>query len=230
MKENLKNKKGITLIALVITIIVLLILAIVTIRIMTNQNIIGYANTAVTAYNEAQQNEAEQLTWVEGLMKNKGGSSSSNASSGTGSNLESISSSPLTAQEIGEIVQSQENTTAEEIASSGHITIASHPNNDGDFPIIYIWKGNTEQDQNIHLIMMWWDDRTQYVYPTDDVMTGGEVKANTWYKAEFDGEGESQEHMTSMGEYTGPAPVSASDFTTIYSQTLLNKILATFNS
>ena len=74
MKENLKNKKGITLIALVITIIVLLILAIVTIRIMTNQNIIGHANNAVTSYNEAQNNESEQLTWAEQLMKNYKGS------------------------------------------------------------------------------------------------------------------------------------------------------------
>ena len=85
MKENLKNEKGITLIALVITIIVLLILAIVTIRIVVNQNIINHANNAVTAYNEAQKNEAEQLTWVEELMKNKGGSSSTDSNSGSSS-------------------------------------------------------------------------------------------------------------------------------------------------
>ena len=80
MKENLRNEEGITLIALVITIIVLLILAIVTIRIVVNQNIIGHANNAVTAYNEAQNNESEQLTWAEEMMKNKGGTSNSNGS------------------------------------------------------------------------------------------------------------------------------------------------------
>ena len=68
MKEKLRKEKGITLIALVITIIVLLILAIVTIRIMTNQNIIGHANNAVTSYNQAQINETAQLTYVEGLI------------------------------------------------------------------------------------------------------------------------------------------------------------------
>ena len=81
MKETLKNKKGITLIALVITIIVLLILAIVTIRIVVNQNIINHANNAVTAYNEAQNNEAAQLTWAEELMKNKGGTSDTSSNS-----------------------------------------------------------------------------------------------------------------------------------------------------
>ena len=101
MKENLKNKKGITLIALVITIIVLLILAIVTISIVVNQNIIGHANNAVTAYNEAQQNETEQLTWIEGLMKNKGGSSTGGTSNGSQVNTAELSD--LTEQELAEL-------------------------------------------------------------------------------------------------------------------------------
>ena len=47
MKENLKNKKGITLIALVITIIVLLILAAVTIATLTGENgLLGKAQQA----------------------------------------------------------------------------------------------------------------------------------------------------------------------------------------
>ena len=47
MKESLKNKKGITLIALVITIIVMLILVTVTIRVATDGNLFTHASNAV---------------------------------------------------------------------------------------------------------------------------------------------------------------------------------------
>ncbi len=73
MKEKLKNTKGITLIALVITIIVLLILAMVSINLIMNENIIKHANNAVTAYNEAQTNELQKLNWVENQIKDYGG-------------------------------------------------------------------------------------------------------------------------------------------------------------
>ena len=53
----MKAEKGITLVALVITIIVLLILAMVSISIVTNHNVIQYANNATTSYNEAQTQE-----------------------------------------------------------------------------------------------------------------------------------------------------------------------------
>lgn len=53
----MKAEKGITLVALVITIIVLLILAMVSITIVTNHNVIQYANNATTSYNEAQTQE-----------------------------------------------------------------------------------------------------------------------------------------------------------------------------
>ena len=57
----MKAEKGITLVALVITIIVLLILAMVSITIVTNHNVIQYANNATTSYNEAQTQENSQL-------------------------------------------------------------------------------------------------------------------------------------------------------------------------
>lgn len=53
-----KGQKGITLVALVITIIVMLILAAVTIALVLNQDgIIGHAKNAVTLTNQAQQDE-----------------------------------------------------------------------------------------------------------------------------------------------------------------------------
>ena len=66
----MKAEKGITLVALVITIIVLLILAMVSISIISNHDVISHANNATNDYKEAQQNEIEQLNSVANLMAN----------------------------------------------------------------------------------------------------------------------------------------------------------------
>jgi len=66
----MKAEKGITLVALVITIIVLLILAMVSISLVMNSGIIPRANNAVYAYNDAQINEQQQLNAVENWMEN----------------------------------------------------------------------------------------------------------------------------------------------------------------
>ena len=66
IKNELKNKKGITLIALVITIIVLLILAGVTIATLTGPNgIITRANEAKEATEQAKQDELARLQSIE---------------------------------------------------------------------------------------------------------------------------------------------------------------------
>ena len=64
------EQKGITLVALVITLIVLLILAMVSISLFMNSGIIDRSNNAVQAYNEAQINEQQQLNAVENWMHN----------------------------------------------------------------------------------------------------------------------------------------------------------------
>ncbi len=66
----MKAEKGITLVALVITIIVLLILAMVSIALVMNTGIINHANNAVTKYNDAQVNEQQQLNAMENWMVN----------------------------------------------------------------------------------------------------------------------------------------------------------------
>lgn len=68
MKENLNNKNGITLIALIITIIVLLILAMVSIKLVWNEGMIQHANNAVNDYSKAQINELEQINATEQKM------------------------------------------------------------------------------------------------------------------------------------------------------------------
>ena len=66
----MRSQKGITLVALVITIIVLLILAIVSINLVMNTNIITKANEGVTKYNAAQTNEQQQLNAMYNHMTN----------------------------------------------------------------------------------------------------------------------------------------------------------------
>lgn len=55
--RKIRNGKGITLIALIITIIILLILAMITIRILMNQGIIKHAQNATNSYTIEQEKE-----------------------------------------------------------------------------------------------------------------------------------------------------------------------------
>lgn len=64
-----KNQKGITLIALVITIIILLILAGVSLNLVLGENgLIRRAQEAKEAYTQAQSEEEQQLNEVESWM------------------------------------------------------------------------------------------------------------------------------------------------------------------
>ena len=68
---NLKNKRGITLIALVITIVVLLILAGVSIATLTGENgILTRANEAKEATEQAKKDELEMLNDLNNIMEN----------------------------------------------------------------------------------------------------------------------------------------------------------------
>ncbi len=66
-----KKEKGITLIALIVTIIVLLILAGVTISLAVNDNgIFQKAKTATNTYKKAEANETAALSGAETEMQN----------------------------------------------------------------------------------------------------------------------------------------------------------------
>ena len=66
-----KANKGITLVALIITIIVLLILAGVSITFALQGNLINNAQTAVNEYDNAATNEAELLNFINKTIDNK---------------------------------------------------------------------------------------------------------------------------------------------------------------
>ena len=68
MKEKTKMEKGITLIALIITIVVLLILAAVAISSIQNDGILHYAQNAAKDYNQAAKNEQYALDYLESYL------------------------------------------------------------------------------------------------------------------------------------------------------------------
>lgn len=68
----LKNQKGITLVALVITIVILIILATVSITLAFNGGLVGHAESGADAYKAAADKEDKQITnvehWVNGML------------------------------------------------------------------------------------------------------------------------------------------------------------------
>ena len=64
MLKDVKRNKGITLIALVVTIIVIIILAGVTIAALSSSGIIGRANEAKDKTEQASAEEEVQMSWI----------------------------------------------------------------------------------------------------------------------------------------------------------------------
>ena len=73
---NIRTQKGITLVALIITIVVLLILAVVSIGAVQNSGIIGNAKNAAGGYDQAKVNEVEKLEnteeYINSIIPNNG--------------------------------------------------------------------------------------------------------------------------------------------------------------
>lgn len=202
MKEKLKNTNGITLIALVITIIILLILAMVSISLVMNSGIINHANNAVTAYNEAQTNELQQLNAVEDEMGKYTGTLSN-------SNLWELSN-----EEKAELQKFQEENDAEGViafSTEKGIEISFSQRNNGGKWLFIETNGNGA-----------------YFYTLDDLGTE-EIKiilpsaeTHRWYRATSGSE------VRDMAEYNGECPINASDFDMVGSSSYLNKIIKSF--
>ena len=94
MKGKTKQQKGITLIALIITIVVLLILAAVAISSIQNDGILHYAQNAADNWNKAQANEQAMLGDYMNYLNNMG--SSSTTSSAWTQNGTTVTNGPTT--------------------------------------------------------------------------------------------------------------------------------------
>ena len=64
-----KNERGITLVALIITIIILIILAAVTINTLTHDGLADMAIKGAQDYDKAQQNEMNMLNDIDAMVK-----------------------------------------------------------------------------------------------------------------------------------------------------------------
>ena len=86
--KKLKTQKGITLIALIITIVVLLILAAVAIGAVQDSNIVGYAQNAAGGYDKAKGDENNTISDMEKILEQyaNGGNNASNSGTNNGSN------------------------------------------------------------------------------------------------------------------------------------------------
>ena len=104
MKEKFKKQKGITLVALVITIIVLLILAMVSISIVMNQGIITKSKDAADKYNQKAEEEQGELTFFERLLGQYSGKDETSGD-GDGATVETI-----TSEKINKVLSETENT------------------------------------------------------------------------------------------------------------------------
>lgn len=76
MKLNVKKEKGITLVALIITIIILIILATITIDSLINYNIINITATGAIKYGYEQKREKNELNNIEELLRDDLGKAS----------------------------------------------------------------------------------------------------------------------------------------------------------
>jgi len=102
MKKT-RMEKGITLIALIITIVVLLILAAVAISSITNDGILQYAQNAAKDYNQAMADEQQMLQQYVNFLNNgsTGSGSTGGEGSGSGTEGEGLGSGSGTGDESG---------------------------------------------------------------------------------------------------------------------------------
>ena len=107
-----KTQKGITLIALIITIVVLLILAAVAISSITNEGILQYAQNAAKDYNQAMANEQQMLQQYVNFLNNGSTGSGSTGGEGSGSGTGDESGTGGTTQTVATVKNTVLSTTA----------------------------------------------------------------------------------------------------------------------
>ena len=199
MKEKLKNNKGITLVALVITIIILLILAMVSISLVMNTRIINHANNAVTSYKEAEENEQKQLNAIVDEIGKYTGNTDTEWWK-------------LTEQEATEIA---------DIGSGTYIVATNGISGSHEGTRIVMLSPNNG-------VVILTAPNEQYIFFMSEEKAAIGLETNfdlyKWYKVIFD----NSYNIQSVEEYAGTSPISKSEFTTICSATYLQRVLNSF--
>lgn len=207
MKGKFKSTKGITLIALIITIIILLILAAISIRIVLASGIIARAETAVGIHTDKEKEQNQTLdnlaSWLDAISKKE---------------LDEPTEGEKTAFEKF----TEEAETAKKISQHGDAASTSDFEK-GDFAVIYMPHDNNQFGASI------FDYRGEtlitYIYASSEEVAKvyNVEKAKTWYIST---------NCDSLKEYTGASPLQISDFATdeIYSKSYLTKVIASFGT
>jgi len=136
MKGKTKTQKGMTLVALVITIVVLLILAVVTIRSIVDDGVITTVNNVATKYNDSVSEEDDVLqqysNFLSDQIANPGGGSSSTTGLKEGDKVAYDSDGDGKTEEW--IVLTDRNGLVEIISAKamGKLTLGYNSNTSGD--------------------------------------------------------------------------------------------------
>ena len=119
------TQKGITLLALIITIIVLLILSVVSIKLLNNAGVISHSKMAVKQYQEAEFEEKINLIFSSYVMKNYSGGKINNKE--ITNKVLNIFNYPNINEETGELKKAEEGTTDTYTitATNGNVTVIS---------------------------------------------------------------------------------------------------------
>ncbi len=220
MKEKRKEQKGITLIALIITIIVLLILAMVTIKIALEGGIIKHAENAAEEYQQAQTNELEQLNNAEEKMEQYSKKNVNNKWW------------KLTDAEKEELNLNGDNGDAQEF------TIAVHESDGISKTVSVAYDSQTNIVMGVTVVIISNENGIIYVSPSNDAviedfrrqMQADKIEPFSVEKGEwFTMTGS---HFNSNDkQYTGPSPIQLSDFAEneIFCKSYLERIIASFN-
>ena len=209
MKEKLKNNKGITLIALVITIIVLLILAMVTINIATSNGIIKKSKDATDTYNKAYQNDINEIN--NGIAQ-----------------IDAFMPKWYT-------VSADEKKQCKVIEEERLYFVASHNVEDGSTydkeTGIAIFLLGDLSGKDILIEVLDARNNQMLVFASSDNaikeylgVNDGQLKPEKWYAVHNMGDGE-------LEEYNGASPMQISDFTSdeIFCESYLQRVINSFN-
>ena len=231
MKEKLKNNKGITLVALVITIIILLILAMVSISLVMNTRIINHANNAVTSYKEAEENEQKQLDSILSVIgkyikpsdsNNQGGSTESGGTGSNNTTSDNTVNNPSTDTEWWKLTE-KEATEIEDIGSGTYLIADNGISGSHEGTRIVILAPNNE-------VVILTAPNEEYIFFMSEEIAAGILGSETnydlykWYKVIFD----NSYNIQSVEEYTGTSPIQKNEFTTIKSETYLDRMINSF--
>lgn len=207
-EKQMKKESGITLIALIITIIVLIILAMVSVRIITDQDIIHHAENAAEMYKEKQENEIEQLNLVEQEL-DKHATETKEWWEPTEEEFKSMLDVEDDVRYVAVKTENGELTTA---VALGH-------DNNNVFGIMIM------QIENETLLSYLIEENISEELKNSPSVNIKENKQ--WYVARS-----GSEPLYQTNKYTGSSPIQLSDFEgeggTIYCQSYLERVIASF--